>query len=250
MVPRVYGSVTTGAVDLPATTGLVVPDDRLGALFDLHHERLYRLARRLSATVEDARDLVQDTYVRAARSIDAVPCGQAAVWGRALNDIKDVLPYTAYRLVDNQWILSSGRGRVAVRLKGTDAEEYALTMHTVLPYHSVPAGGGQVPAVAAEPRILVDRFLLTGASGVSVDDAERDLAEAMGRYSKGLLTQEEVDRRMQQLDAATRATKEGAPGRTLIDTSFVMDVGETVVVGTSRVQGDRAIIVLLTAAAK
>jgi hypothetical protein len=36
------------------------------------------------------------------------------------------------------------------------------------------------------------------------------------------------------------------PGR-LIETTFTMDVGETVVVGTSRLQGDKALIVLLTA---
>ena len=35
--------------------------------------------------------------------------------------------------------------------------------------------------------------------------------------------------------------------RTVIDTGFSMNIGETVVVGTSRVQGDKAIIVLLTA---
>jgi hypothetical protein len=39
------------------------------------------------------------------------------------------------------------------------------------------------------------------------------------------------------------------PGR-IIDTTFNMDVGETVVVGTSRLQGDRALIVLLTAVGK
>jgi hypothetical protein len=39
------------------------------------------------------------------------------------------------------------------------------------------------------------------------------------------------------------------PGR-VIDTSFTMDVGETVVVGTSRLQGDKALIVLLTAVGK
>ena len=35
--------------------------------------------------------------------------------------------------------------------------------------------------------------------------------------------------------------------RTLIDTNFTMDIGETVVVGTSRLQGDKALIALLTA---
>jgi hypothetical protein len=33
----------------------------------------------------------------------------------------------------------------------------------------------------------------------------------------------------------------------VIDTSFSMDIGETIVVGTSRLQGDTALIVLLTA---
>jgi hypothetical protein len=35
--------------------------------------------------------------------------------------------------------------------------------------------------------------------------------------------------------------------RAMIDTSFTMDVGETVVVGTSRLKGEKALIALLTA---
>jgi hypothetical protein len=38
--------------------------------------------------------------------------------------------------------------------------------------------------------------------------------------------------------------------RAVIDTTFGMNLGETVVVGTSRLQGDTALIVLLTAVAK
>ncbi|HXI01768.1 MAG TPA: RNA polymerase sigma factor, partial [Candidatus Saccharimonadales bacterium] len=49
--------------------------ERLERLFDDHHQRLYRLARRLARGPEDARDLVQETYLRAARRIDAVPAG-------------------------------------------------------------------------------------------------------------------------------------------------------------------------------
>jgi RNA polymerase sigma-70 factor (ECF subfamily) len=48
---------------------------RLGVLFDTHHARLYRLARRLCNSAEDARDLVQDAFLRAARSPHSIPDG-------------------------------------------------------------------------------------------------------------------------------------------------------------------------------
>jgi len=51
--------------------------DRLAVLFDAHADRLYRLARRLVPTSEDACDLVQDTFLRAARSLTSVPQGLA-----------------------------------------------------------------------------------------------------------------------------------------------------------------------------
>jgi RNA polymerase sigma-70 factor, ECF subfamily len=49
------------------------PAERLTALFDSHYERLYRLARRLSATTDDALDLVQETFLKAARSPKSIP---------------------------------------------------------------------------------------------------------------------------------------------------------------------------------
>ena len=51
------------------------PSARLGELFDLHHQRLYRLARRLTADGEAARDVVQETFLRAARAPQRVPAG-------------------------------------------------------------------------------------------------------------------------------------------------------------------------------
>ena len=39
--------------------------NRLGILFDLRHSRPFRLARRLSRNAEEARDLVQETLLRA-----------------------------------------------------------------------------------------------------------------------------------------------------------------------------------------
>jgi RNA polymerase sigma-70 factor (ECF subfamily) len=49
--------------------------NRLGVLFDAHHQRLYRLARRMARDADDARDLVQETFLRAARSPSAIPVG-------------------------------------------------------------------------------------------------------------------------------------------------------------------------------
>jgi RNA polymerase sigma factor (sigma-70 family) len=67
----------TEAILMSSAADTTRPDaaERLGRLFDAHHERLYRLARRMSGSPEAARDAVQDTFLRAARSPQSIPDG-------------------------------------------------------------------------------------------------------------------------------------------------------------------------------
>jgi RNA polymerase sigma-70 factor (ECF subfamily) len=51
------------------------PAERLTALFDVHYARLYRLARRLAPSTDDALDLVQETFLRAAQFAKSLPVG-------------------------------------------------------------------------------------------------------------------------------------------------------------------------------
>jgi len=51
------------------------PAEKLAALFDVHYARLYRLARRLAPSTDDALDLVQETFLRAAQFPKSVPVG-------------------------------------------------------------------------------------------------------------------------------------------------------------------------------
>jgi RNA polymerase sigma-70 factor (ECF subfamily) len=78
---RIFVTSTAGdavAVQVASQAEQADPAARLGALFDAHHARLYRLARRLSSRADDARDLVQETFLRAARSPASVPFGAAS----------------------------------------------------------------------------------------------------------------------------------------------------------------------------
>ncbi len=68
--------IWTDTIVTPMTRSADESTERLGRLFDRHHQRLYRLARRLCPGSDEARDLVQETYLRAARRPASIPDGE------------------------------------------------------------------------------------------------------------------------------------------------------------------------------
>ena len=100
-------------VVLPADVRAIDRHEHLAALFDAHEDRLYRLARRLTTTIDDANDLVQETFLRAAKSLPKVPSGLAneEAWlVRVLINIRR-----------DQWRKAAVRQRSQVLLDGFDA---------------------------------------------------------------------------------------------------------------------------------
>ena len=65
---EILALTTTVGAGSPAMT-----TERIGDLFDAYHHRLYGLARRLCSDSEEARDLVQETFLRAARRPGSLP---------------------------------------------------------------------------------------------------------------------------------------------------------------------------------
>jgi hypothetical protein len=89
-------------------------------------------------------------------------------------------------------------------------------------------------------------------------DLEIVAAKARRQMEIGTKDADEVKRAEAQLAAVNRRIRElkdslaqvpKAGGRTVIDTTFRMEEGETVVVGTSKAKGGKALIALLTATA-
>jgi RNA polymerase sigma-70 factor (ECF subfamily) len=120
--PPLTTSATLERAHSPAAT------ERLARLFDEHRERLFRLARRLSSDREEALDLVQETFLRAAGRPAQVPQGESAeeAW----------LVRTLVNLVRDRYRRLSVRTRVHADLRheGREAshpEEAAVARATV-----------------------------------------------------------------------------------------------------------------------
>ena len=177
---------------------------------------------------------------------------------KALGDLKDFLPYKSYRLLDAQWIL--GSQRTVSRLRGANDQEYELTLRGVLNAGKLVVNfrlAEPGPVVGVKPAADADsragrRASLEDALRAAEAEVERLRASSGEKRAEAIAAsrekiaaiQKELEQEKALRDALTRIG-----GRSIIDTSFMMDVGETVVVGTSRVAGDKALIALLTAVA-
>ena len=191
---------------------------------------------------------------------------------KALVDMKDFLPYKSYRLLDSQWTLCCGQSTIATRLRGVDEQDYELELD---PRGSETSGKWNVRFSLREAFSVAGRGGPTPTNAVVVDNAAADRAAILAaqraeletklkslkeRYNDNHPEVQQLKSQIAALDrqAAMVRSEENLKRyrmttigrhRSLIDTNFTMDIGETVVVGTSRVQGDKALIALLTAVA-
>lgn len=151
---------------------------------------------------------------------------------KALADMRDFLPYKSYRLLDTQWILCcgstkvgagiSGRLRGVSQALGSEEQEY--------PFNVTLAGvNGQQLSV---------RFVMTDGGGSKKNTTPKPQPD---------LTDGDIKREKELQKALDELTRSGTKAA-IIDSTFSMDIGETVVIGTSSLKGDKALIALLTAA--
>jgi hypothetical protein len=181
---------------------------------------------------------------------------------KALADLKDFLPYKSYRLLDSGWIL--GSSHVWQRLRGPDEQEYELYLAASAP-EGVDAKALRIEFTLREPEMPRPNWVSTDAETVIrarmaeqlVEErvkAEQELAAAQEKYGeqhpevqKRRARVGDLSRQVSDMEMKARALGKRSSGQ-IINTSFSMDAGETVVVGTSRLRGgDKALIALLTA---
>ena len=189
---------------------------------------------------------------------DNVPAAARA----ALADLKDFLPYRSYRVLDTAWVLASSATHQAVssRLQGTDEQDYEVMLDRM----PVGASSLQVRFEMREPdgnaerrAAMADREAAIKAEVQQLMSAHAALENQL-RRAEAVQNRGDVDALRQRLaeneialETRQRQGRYAPGGATLINTSFNMSLGETVVVGTSRMRGgNKALIVLLTAATR
>lgn len=126
---------------------------------------------------------------------------------KALDDVRDFLPYKSYRLLDLAWLRSSGRAEAQLEGPANEALSAAI----------------QFNVNRTSERIDIHRFVIVRTNPLPM------MLEAPRK------------------DGAATALAPPAL-RPLLETSFGMELGETVVVGTAKLDGpSKALVVVLSA---
>jgi hypothetical protein len=180
----------------------------------------------------------------------------------ALGDLRDFLPYRSYRVLDTAWVLASSATRQAVssRLQGPDEQDYVVTLDRmpVSPSSlqvrfemSEPDGNAERRAAIADRESAVKAELAQLTAAHTMLESQYRRAEAAQNRSEAEGLRQRLGDNEIAIEMLQKRARYTPAGATLIDTSFTMSLGETVVVGTSRMRGgNKALIVLLTAATR
>ncbi len=228
-----------------------------GALF-VHadvatQERIARALR--EADKPPADQAFQLTLLQADRTGSGGPGRLPPAASKALADLADFLPYSRYQLLDSAFVRTTRDARVVVQ--GMEGHSYEV--------HLRFRGDARTPG----SELLVEQFLLrlipadvlgylmgsaelaAGAAGPGSALVARPGAPGAAAPPAGAASGAEPGH-----PVASPPTPTPGPGpsplptlaENLLDTSFSIRRGETVVVGTSKLDGgDRALVVLLTA---
>jgi hypothetical protein len=168
---------------------------------------------------------VPDTHSFQVILLEASNAGAPSVEGlppnaqKALRDLQDFLPYKHYRLLDMGWMHTAHEA--STRLQGVGDRTYAANI-------VVSRDRGE------DGKLFIERFLLRDDT-IPPTPPPPPPPPGAQRGAAGART------------APVPRAMLAARGTSLISTAFGIEVGETVVVGTSRLNGgDKALMALLT----
>jgi RNA polymerase sigma-70 factor (ECF subfamily) len=181
--------------------------DRLTTLFEAHAGRLYRLARRLVPSADDALDLVQDAFLTAARSPDSIPRGS--------KDEEAWLVRVLVNLRRDEWRRQAVRARHAAALTDAvqrdDTERMYVNRAIVwAALDSLPPRRRAVVVMAGIEGLPIDSIAsLLGISAITVRwhlaRGRRELARRLGLQSG------EADEQSQESLAGRRPAASRSP---------------------------------------
>jgi RNA polymerase sigma-70 factor (ECF subfamily) len=165
-------------------TDSVTGTDRLAELFDSHQNRLFHLALRLCSDREEARDLVQEAFLRAARQPRSVPegepGGEAWLVRTLVNLCRDRYRRLAVRSKARGELSREGRGE---RAHPEEAHVAKATVQAALA-HLAPRRRAAIVLHELEGRPVRDVARLLGVTEVTVRwhllAARRELAKVLG----------------------------------------------------------------------